>query len=735
MKLFLQGMIAFMLLALNHFSAYSQNKKIEIEVSDKQSNDLLFGANVQWLDTLVGATTNEFGVAQLDIVQPLPRKLVISFIGFMNDTILVHHIEKISVELMPDIVLNEVNVQSKKLTNFISSIDPQKTEKLNEGEWKKAACCNLSESFQTNASIDVNYTDAVTGAKEIKLLGLSGIYVQNLLENVPFMRGLSSTFGLDNIPAPWMKSISVSKGVPTVKSSYEGITGSMNIEFKNTFNDSTKLYFDMFANQNARIETNLLINHKINEKLGTMLMTNGSFTPVKQDMNHDGFLDQPLMKQYNFLNRWNYRSEKIEGQYMVKVLGENRQGGQISHVDGQHNTNLPLYEIGINTKRVEGFAKTGFIFDDHGDKSLGIQLSGVYHRQKSNFGLQQFNTKQASFVGNIMYQTNVKDNDNHVLVSGINFIYDNINEQLDSVQFNRNDFVPGIFVEYTYKWKEIITLVSGLRADYHSRAGFQINPRIHAKFSLTDNTTLRVAVGSGFRAPNILSENQSLLASSRKIIFVENPTKEVAWNYGISFSQKFFLFNREGNFSVDYFRTDFTKQAIVDIDNADATAQIYNLKGKSFSNSFLMEFNYEVLKGLDLKMAYRLEDVRATYHGELLRKPLQAMHKGLVALSYRTPNKQWQFDVNTSINGKRRLPNSFINDAGNRYSPRYVLLNAQILKYFKHAELFVGCENITNYKQKDVILGNPFSTVFDTYQVYAPVMGANVYGGFRIFIN
>lgn len=728
-------MIAFMLLALNHFSAYSQNKKIEIEVSDKQSNDLLFGANVQWLDTLVGATTNEFGVAQLDIVQPLPRKLVISFIGFMNDTILVHHIEKISVELMPDIVLNEVNVQSKKLTNFISSIDPQKTEKLNEGEWKKAACCNLSESFQTNASIDVNYTDAVTGAKEIKLLGLSGIYVQNLLENVPFMRGLSSTFGLDNIPAPWMKSISVSKGVPTVKSSYEGITGSMNIEFKNTFNDSTKLYFDMFANQNARIETNLLINHKINEKLGTMLMTNGSFTPVKQDMNHDGFLDQPLMKQYNFLNRWNYRSEKIEGQYMVKVLGENRQGGQISHVDGQHNTNLPLYEIGINTKRVEGFAKTGFIFDDHGDKSLGIQLSGVYHRQKSNFGLQQFNTKQASFVGNIMYQTNVKDNDNHVLVSGINFIYDNINEQLDSVQFNRNDFVPGIFVEYTYKWKEIITLVSGLRADYHSRAGFQINPRIHAKFSLTDNTTLRVAVGSGFRAPNILSENQSLLASSRKIIFVENPTKEVAWNYGISFSQKFFLFNREGNFSVDYFRTDFTKQAIVDIDNADATAQIYNLKGKSFSNSFLMEFNYEVLKGLDLKMAYRLEDVRATYHGELLRKPLQAMHKGLVALSYRTPNKQWQFDVNTSINGKRRLPNSFINDAGNRYSPRYVLLNAQILKYFKHAELFVGCENITNYKQKDVILGNPFSTVFDTYQVYAPVMGANIYGGFRIFIN
>ncbi|MCC6582578.1 MAG: TonB-dependent receptor [Chitinophagales bacterium] len=710
--------------------AFSQ-QKIKVRITDKKTNEFLYGANIQWQHTASGATTNEFGIADLDMPNRLPDYIVITYVGYQTDTILISNPTDVNIQLAPEIQLGEVKIKGKRQTNFISSINPIKTEKIEAGELKKAACCNLSESFQTNASADVNYSDAVTGAKEIRLLGLSGIYVQNLLEGVPVMRGVTATFGLDNIPAPWMKSIAVSKGVPSVKNSYEGISGSMNIEFKNSFNDTTKLFFDMFGNQNGRIETNLLLNHKINPKLGTMLMANGAFVPLKQDMNHDGFLDQPVLKQYNLLNRWNYQGDKLEGQYMIKVLSENRIAGQTS-IHHQQNDSLPLYDININTKRVEVFAKTGYIFTE--ENSLGTQFSGVYHQQQSNYGSKDFNTTQGSFTGTFLYQTTVK-NDNHILVGGANFVYDKIDEQLDSLKFNRNDIVPGIFAEYTFKWNNKITIVTGIRGDYHSRAGFQFNPRIHAKFSLTDKTTLRIAAGSGFRAPNILTENQSLLASSRNIIFQENPTKEVAWNYGISFTQKFNLFNREGNLSVDFFRTDFLKQAVIDIDNADGNATISNLYGKSFSNSLLVEFNFEALKGLDVKIAYRLEDVRTTYHSVLLQKPLQALNKGLIALSYKTPNQQWQFDVNTSINGKRRLPNSFEGDAGKRYSPHYVLLNAQILKYFKHAELFAGCEDITNYRQKIPILGVPNTSYFDTYQVYAPIMGATVYGGFRIFIN
>lgn len=708
------------------------NKTIQLKISDKLTNELLFGANIQWLQSAIGTTTNEYGIAIMELTDSLPKAVVISYIGYLDDTILINNTDNLSIVLTPALQLSVVKIKGRKQTNFISSINTIKTEKIESGELKKAACCNLSESFQTNASADVNFSDAVTGAKEIKLLGLSGLYVQNLLEGIPFMRGLTTTFGLDNIPAPWIKSISISKGIPTVKNSFEGITGSMNVDFKSSFNDTTKLYFDMFGNQNARIETNLLINHKINKNLGTILMANGAFMPMQQDMNHDGFIDQPLMKQYNILNRWNYHAEKIEGQYMIKVLSENRIAGQ---TDIHHHDSLPLYNININTKRLEAFAKTGFLFDGNSDKSIGTQFSGVYHQQKSNYGLKVFDTKQASFTGNVLYQTNIKDNDNHVIVGGINFVYDKLDEKLDSLHFSRNDFVPGFFAEYTFKYSNKIAIVAGIRGDYHSRAGFQINPRIHAKFSITENTTLRIAAGSGFREPNVLTENQSLLASSRNIVFQEYPNKELAWNYGISLTQKFNLFHREGNFSVDFFRTDFLKQAVVDIDNTDNSATISNLHGKSFSNSLLVEFNYEVLKGLDVKMAYRLEDVRSTYHGELLQKPLQALNKGLIALSYKTPNAQWQFDINTSINGKRRLPNSFSSDSGKRFSPIYVLLNAQVLKYFKHTEMFIGCENITNYKQKNVILGSPFTTLFDAYQIYAPITGVTVYGGFRIFIN
>lgn len=715
------------------FSTAFSQQNIQVKVSDKKTKENLFGANVQWLNSTIGSTTNEFGIAEIIKSDNTSDSIIISYIGYLDDTIPVKNKMSVEVKLQAEIQLNEVKVKGKRQTNFISSINPMKTEKIESDELKKAACCNLSESFQTNASVDVNYSDAVTGAKEIKLLGLSGLYVQNLVEGIPFMRGLTTTFGLDHVPSPWIKSISISKGVPAVKNSYEGISGSMNVELKSSFNDSTKLYVDLFGNSDGRIETNLIINHKINKKLGSVLMANGAFRPFSMDNNKDGFLDQPKIKQYNLLNRWNYNSDKVEGQYMVKVLSENRIAGQTTkHI--HHTDSLPLYSTTINTKRVEAFAKTGYIFNE--ESSLGTQFSGVYHQQKSTYGLHKFNTKQASFTGTLLYQTTVK-NDNNTLVGGVNFIYDNLNEKLDSFQLKHQDFAPGIFIEYTFKYKDKITLVAGLRGDYHSRAGFQYAPRIHAKFNLdkAGNSILRIAVGRGFRAPNVLTENQSLLASSRQLFFQEKPIKEVAWNYGISFNQKFRLKTRNGNFNIDFFRTDFTQQAIIDIDNADGLATISRLHGKSFSNSLLVEFNCEIAKGFDVKLAYKFEDVRSTYHGVLLQKALLPQSKGLVALSYKTPNEKWQFDVNLAIQGKRRLPNSFMGDAGKRLTPTYATLNAQILKYFKHAEVFIGAENMTNYKQKNLILGTPFTSYFDTNQVYAPVMGATAYGGFRIYIN
>lgn len=705
--------------------------------SAEQPPGPLIGANVYFETTNEGATTDIDGVATLQWHDHDSNRVIVSYLGFLNDTITLKKGQsEYVVELQPDIqALKHVDVVAKQNGSFISELTPAKTEKITGAELKKAACCNLSESFQSNSSVDVNYQDAVTGAKEIKLLGLSGLYVQNLLEAQPFLRGLTAMYGLDHVPAPWIKSISVSKGVPSVKSGYEGITGSMNIDLKHAFNTDEKWYIDAFGNQNGRLEFNTYINHKLNDRVGTMLFANGAFIPTKEDMNMDMFLDQPRMKQYNLANRWNFHGEKAEGQYMVKVLSENRIAGQTNYDPMADPATDSAYGIDIRTKRVEAFAKTGFILKNN-NASIGTQLSGTWHQQDALFGRQTYDGQQGTFSANILYQTDIR-NPNHTWVSGVSFLYDNWQERVNQFGLNRANIVPGVFAEYTYRLPGKLTLVAGLRADHSSIAKFQVNPRLHLKYNITEKTILFVAGGKGFRVPSILTENQSYLASSRVWDIREIPDVEAAWNYGLSLVQKFDLWEREGSVNVDFFRTDFLRQAIADIDQANNQLVISNLDGKSFSNSLLVEFNFEVLKGLDLKAAYRFEDVRTTYHGKLLLKPLQARQKGLVALSYKTPNAQWQFDLITTMQGKRRLPNSFEQDRGERFSPRYVLMNAQVLKVFRNAEVFLGCENLTNFTQKEPVLHAmmPGHTGFDATQVWGPTMGYTIYGGFRYHLK
>ena len=728
-------MLFFSLHHISNLQAQNSTPKITIKIKDAKTKEPLIGANLVWKNSTIGAVSNEQGVAEIEIIDSMPHQLDVSYIGYQSDSFLVETaILKLWFELNATNELTTVNVNAKQLTNYISSIDAMKTEKITNGELKKAACCNLSEAFTTNSSVDVNYSDAVTGAKEIKLLGLSGTYIQNTLENQPFLRGITSSFGLDNIPAPWIKSISISKGTPSVRAGYEGISGSMNVALKNVENEKQKLFFDVFGSSDARIETNLIINHKIKEKMGTTLFFNGAFRPIKMDNNKDGFLDQPLLKQYNFGNSWMFAKDKVEGNYFIKVLSENRIAGQANSTHVHHIDSLPLYAININNKRVEAFAKTGFLIND--ESSIGTQFSGFWHQQKSIYGNRNYNATQGSFTANLLYQTNIK-NDNNTIVAGASFVYDNVLENLDSLQLNYQYFVPGIFSEYTFKWKDKITLVAGVRFDYHTKAKFQVNPRINLRYQAAKNTTLRVAVGKGFRVPFTLSENQHLLASSRVLVLDDLPTKEVAWNYGISLLQKFSLKNREGSFNVDIFRTDFVQQQLVDIDNADGLATLSSLNGKSNATSVLTEINYEVVRGLDVKIAYKWELSKTTYRTNYLQKPLTNQHKGLLVLSYKTPKQNWQFDVNMSINGRKRLPNSFIGDAGNRFSKVFVLLNAQVSKTFKNAEIFIGGENLTNFKQQNPIIGSeqPYGKTFDTNQVWAPIMGATVYGGFRIFIN
>ncbi|MCO5231809.1 MAG: TonB-dependent receptor [Chitinophagales bacterium] len=708
------------------FYQLNAQTQIMVHVEDATSKEPLIGAGVVWLETQKGAATDASGMTFIPSADKYPAYLVVSYVGYHTDTIKLSSFQAhLHIGLRESMTLDAVEVRAMQKDNFFKSLDPLKTEVISQNELRKAACCNLSESFQTNASAQVNFEDAVTGAKQIQLLGLKGIYVQNTIENTPSLRGLSSSFALDNIPAPWIKGIEVSKGTPSVRSGFEGITGSININYKEP-KDLTPLYVDVFANHTGRVEGNIMSSVD-KGKWGTAFFANGAMTKDKKDRNGDTFYDQPQVGQVNLMNRWVFDGEKMESRFMIKGLHEDRTSGQLSLNEGQINP----YKINIKTNRIEGFGKMGFFLPGLAERSIGVTASGFWHDQKGKYGLNNYDGTQGSFFGNVQYQGIIK-NTNHSLFVGASIMYDNYNEKINSTKLERVDIVPGLSAEYTYKYLEKITLVAGLRTDFPNHFKAQINPRLHFRYEPVTGTQLRIAGGRGFRIPNVYAENIYMFASSRKINVIEQPEYEAAWNTGLSVMQDIPLGEVKTKLSLDFFHTRFTHQAIVDIENGHNEVQIYNLNGKSYSNSFMAEWTLTPVEGLDVKAAYRLEDVHQAMHGELLRKNMLPLHRGLFALTYKTKDEHWMLSGNVNINGKARFPLSFENSENN-FSPINTMLNLQVTRYQGAFEFFVGGENLLNVRQNNPILGasDPFGSNFDTYQVWGSTIGPVAYGGVR----
>lgn len=713
--------IIFLSISLSLFA----QKKMEVHVEDSQTHQALVGASVFWNETQSGSATNEEGMAYVIMPEKLPAVLIISYVGYKSDTITVSaYVDHLHINLIESIELAETVVKGKLRDAYVKSQEPVKIEVISQNELRKAACCNLSESFQTNASAQVNYEDAVTGAKQIELLGLKGIYVQNTIDNTPALRGLSSSFALDNVPSPWIKSIELAKGTPSVRSGYEGITGSININYKSP-EDLSPLYLDVFANHTGRLEGNLMSGiHK--EKWGTAFFANGAMTKDKRDRNDDNFYDQPQVNQINLMNKWEFHNNVMESQIMVKGLHENRTSGQLTaHSDDE------LYKIGIKTSRVEGYAKMGFFLPGHLERSVALSTSGFWHDQKGVYGVRQYDGRQGSFFGNLLYHGLIS-NTNHTLFAGASLMYDQYDENINDVNMSRKDIIPGLSAEYTYKFLEKVTLVAGLRTDFPNRFKVQVNPRLHFKYSPSEITQIRLAGGRGFRIPNVFAENIYMFASSRDIHIVEEMGFESAWNSGVSVMQDIRLGARSSKLTVDFYHTRFTNQVIVDIENGMNMVHIYNLDGKSYSNSLLVEWSVEPVTGLEIKSAYRWEDVHQTMHGNLMRKSMLPPHRGLLAVAYTTKDEKWMVSSNFNIRSKSRYPISFENEE-QRFTPVTTMLNAQITRYQGPFEFFIGGENLLNTRQYDPIIGaeNPFGEHFDTYQVWGSPIGPVAYGGIR----
>ncbi len=647
--------------------------------------------------------------------------------------------------------LKTVTVEGKRKGLKKSLSGTANTTLVTSKELLKAACCNLAESFETNPSIDVNFSDALTGTKQIKMLGLTSPYIMITEENIPSVRGASQAYGLSFTPGTWVESIQITKGAGSVVNGYESISGQINTELIKPCDD-IPFFLNFYGSTDSRYELNTHFNKKISDKWATSLFVHGNTRVGKNDMNDDMFLDNPLGKQINIANRWHYSNPETGWvSFMnLRYMNDEKQTGEIHFDPDRDKLTTNHWGSEINSERLDFTSKVGYVFKDMPYQSIGFQNAFTSHNQQSYFGLNQYDIKQQSFYSNLIFNS-IISNTMHKFATGLNFTYDKYAEFVNLSDVSRIDNSVGGFFEYTYDDSDKFSYILGGRLDYHNRLGVFFTPRLHVKYNPWEKSVIRFSAGRGKRAANIFAENQNLFASSRVFSFLDTNGKiyglnpEIAWNYGVSFTQNFLLFGKSADVGFDFYRTDFQNQAVVDVMNSPQQVLFYDLKGKSFANSFQLDFNLEIIKHLNLRTAYKYYDISTDYLSGSFQRPLQAKHRFFGNIEYEThiveKGKQWKFDYTFNWLGKQQLPYTASNPEQDRlpeFSPSFAVMNAQITRTFSSTfEMYIGGENIGNYRQDKAILGadNPFGSNFDTSIIYAPIFGQMYYAGLRFKIK
>lgn len=699
-------------------------------------------AIVRWVDG-PSAVTDLDGNFRIAAPAAWPASLSIQAYGFSADTLHLsaHPTAPLRVVLDGSVTLGEAQVVERRQSTILSTRTLQSIESITQKELKRAACCDLSESFETNATVDVSFSDAMSGTKAIRMLGLDGRYAQLSVENVPFIRGLSSSYGMTLIPGPWIGNINVSKGIGTAVNGPNAMTGQIDLHLLNPL-EAPPLFVNMYVNTQGRTELNVNAAQKTGKNSANLLMAQGNIFRGAMDDNKDGFLDQPYTRRFNIMDRWMYASDKRTTQVALRYVTDIREGGSAHSMSGHQYPERPRYMVNINNEMVDLIAKNGWIMGPDGKKSIGLAVSARHHTVNSRFGERNYDGKQQSAYANLSYQQVIGDHGDQIK-AGASFQFDDYSElfyhQSSRLDLGRVERMPGIYSEYT-RQRGDFTLVAGIRADQNSAFGTAISPRIHLKYDFGPLTTLRVNSGSGFRTANPLIENASALASSREVIMEGSMGMERSWNNGVSFLHKFKFLDRKWSFSVDAYRSDFTAQLVADLDRSPQQLVLYMLNGASFANSLMADLTVELTRQIDLRAAYRWYDVRTTYDGVLRERPFVPVHRAMLDLAYTSPNERWRFDINGHLFGSSRIPDTRSNPAEHRMperAPVYATMHAQI-SYSKGAwEFYLGGENLTNTMQQRQIIAadDPFGTYFDASLIWGPTHRGMVYTGFRFTLD
>ena len=737
----------------------------------KETFEPLPGASVLWKGSGLGTVTDGFGFFQLE-VRRVPDTLRVSMVGYTTVDVLFSGESFLEVPLEPGVILKSADVVFEERSQSVSLLNPLNIQQLSRKELCKAACCNLSEAFETNASVDASFTDAVTGTRQIHMLGLAGKYTQLLVDNLPGPRGLNVVQGMGFIPGPWIESIFISKGVGTVSSGYESFTGQINVAHRNS-ETAEPFFLNLFLGGSGRMEFNHVSKHRVNRRWDTVLMTHGEYGQRINDRNGpdvdgdgrgdgDGFLDTPLRKDGVFRNEWRFVGDRgLRAEFVLLGVDMERDGGMVP-VD----LVAPPWVATTQIQRAEVNAKVGYVLPGQEGRSWGSQWTASTHHHLHGFGNRNYDGQQNTFRANVL-RSGFLGSEGRQFSAGVSYLYDDFYEfgtwSEDPLEvagtpeeWTRTEHVPGVFLETTWTGNPRGMVVGGLRVDQHNLWGTIVTPRLHARWSATEQTSLKMVAGTGFRTPNVLMEELGVWASNRTWI-VDGPLEpERGWNAGLNVTSKFKLFYRDADFALDGYWTEFQNRAVVDLD-ADAHAvRIYNLGDReSRSLTAQAELGWSVHRRVDMRLAYRYVHATTERDGAeaagTMLDPYVPKHRAFTQWSYSSkPNDRganWMGDLTMQWVGPQRIPRpdaAFDDRLASELEDDFVVINGQISRVFAPGiDLYLGVENIFNYRQQNPIVGwdlayqdeQLFQENMDASLVYGPIFGRMVYVGGRLTLG
>lgn len=735
--------ILFFIMALGAMGLFAQDQvhgTVKVREADQKIEPLPH-ARVGWVDG-PAAMTDEAGHFALPMPAAWPAILVTTSYGTTPDSLRLQGPPSAPLTIIVggSVELAAAEVVERQASTRLSVQTLQAIESIGARELKRAACCDVSESFETNATVDVSFSDAVSGTKTIRMLGLDGKYAQIGVENIPFVRGLSANSGLTLLPGPWIEDINVSKGIGTAVNGPNAMTGQIDLHLVDPAT-APRLFANLYGNSHGRAELNVNAAQHMGKHGDNMLMVHGSLLQHELDDNNDGFRDQPLNKRFNIMDRWLQRTDKRTTQVLLRYVADEREGGQMDHVPPGESSAGRRYRADITNQMVDVIAKNGWILKNP-MQSIGLLTSYRDHTVSSRFGDKDYQGVQRSAYASLVYQQLLKHNDQ--LKAGASFQFDDYGEffiqpDAERMDLGRTERMPGLFAEYS-RTRKNFTLVAGLRADYNTKYGEAISPRLHLKYDVAPLTTIRFSTGSGFRSTNPIMETGAALASSRRVIFEGDLGFERSWNTGISLLHKFKMFDKKWSFAVDLYRTDFTRQLVADLDRDPRQAVFYMIDGGSYAHSVLADLHVQLSRQVEMKASYRFYDARTTYSGVMRERPLVPSHRGLLDLGYISKDEKWRFDITLNGFGTSRMPITESNPEEYRLperAPAYATLNAQLTRVVGAWEFYLGGENLTGAMQSRQILSpqDPFGPNFDASMIWGPTSAQMAYFGLRFTLK